>query len=447
MIRPSTLRGKLAVFASITAAVWIGVLTAGFNALLSDQLYAHADEILRTRATAEAALVGVRPDGRLALREPPNDEALDADIWVYQGARAVERPIARLVVQREADRLATRPGGGFAQTHDNPMTRLYALPVRIGHRHVATVVAAADLDPYARATAVALWGSAAFVVLLLAGVYVVTRMVVARALRPVDEMTNRAAHWSAHDVEHRFGEAPRPAELDALANTLDELLARQSAVLRHEQQLSAELSHELRTPLSSILAETELLARSTRSESETRRAHAVIADGAARMTRIIDTLLSEARARTGQVPGRCEVFPVIDAAVRGLVQREDGPVVVVSRSPGEGPVAGLGAEVVERIVTPLLDNALRYASAVVSVSAAQRTGAVEVVIRNDGPGVPAGWEEAIFEPGRRADPRDGHDGAGLGLSLALRLARAGGGDIRLAPSDEGVTFVLSLPPG
>jgi signal transduction histidine kinase len=447
MIRPTTLRGRLALFALLTAVVWVGGLAAGFNALLSDQLHAHADDVLRARATVAAGQISVAADGKLVLREPPNDQALDANVWVYRSGQAVERPPGRGSVQRAADRLAARPGGGFTQTDDSPLTRLYGHPVRLGHRHVATVVTAVDIDPYNKATAIALWGSAAFVVLLLLAVYVATRVVVARALRPVDHMTHQAARWSAHGVEHRFGAAPRPAELNALATTLDALLARQSAALRHEQQLAAELSHELRTPLSSIVAELELLGRSARSESELRRAHSRIADGAHRMTRIIETLLSDARARAGHVPGRCELPPVIEATVRGLGRREPGPEIIVSGTPSETPVAGLSAELVERILAPLLDNAVRYAAAVVRIGAARRGGVVEVVVHDDGPGVPDGWEHAIFEPGRRVDPADGHSGAGLGLPLARRLARAGGGDIHVVPDAGGARFVLSLPPG
>jgi signal transduction histidine kinase len=447
VIRPTTLRGRLALFALLTAVVWIGGLATGFNALLSDQLHTHADDVLRTRATVAAGMIGVGDDGKLIVREPANDTALDANIWVYRQGRAVERPPGRASVQRAADQLAARRGGGFAETGDSPLTRLYGLPVRIAHRQVATVVTAVDIDPYNRATAIALWGSAAFVVLLLLGVYVATRVVVARALRPVDQMTHQAARWSARDVEHRFGAAPRPAELNALATTLDELLARQSAVLRHEQQLVAELSHELRTPLSSIVAEIELLGRSTRSELELKRAHSAIAEGAHRMTRIVETLLFDARVRTGHVLGRCELVHVIEATVRGLGRREPGPDIVVSRSPGDTPVAGLSADAVERMLAPLLDNALRYAARVVRIGAARRGGTVEVVVHDDGPGVPDGWEEAIFEPGRRADPADGHSGAGLGLPLARRLARAGGGDLHVVPESGGARFVLSLPPG
>jgi signal transduction histidine kinase len=444
VIRPVTLRGRLALSAALTAAVWVGVLTAGFNVVLARQLHLQADEVLRTRAAAAAALIDVGRDGRLRLREPADDQALDTDIWVYQGARAVERPPGRAWLQREADRAAERPGG-FRQAADGPATRLYAFGVRVGGRHIATVVAAAAVGPYERAATLALWGSAAFALLLLGGIYAVTRTVVSRALRPVDQMTQQAADWSAHDVEHRFGVGARPAELDALAGTLDALLARQAAVVRHERQLSAELSHELRTPLASILAETELLTRRARSEAETARGHAAVAAAAERMDRIIETLLSDARTRTGGAPGRCEVVPVIEAAIRPF-RPARGPVVVVTPQPDRRIAVGLRADVVERILAPLLENALRYADSVVVVTASVQDGWVDVAVRNDGPRVPAEWHEAIFEPGRRADPADGHGGAGLGLALARRLARAGGGDVRVGPSEDGTTFLVSLPP-
>jgi signal transduction histidine kinase len=77
-------------------------------------------------------------------------------------------------------------------------------------------------------------------------------------------------------------------------------------------------------------------------------------------------------------------------------------------------------------------------------------GGVEVTVADDGPGVPEAVGAAVFEPGRRADPADGHDGAGLGLALARRLARAAGGDIELAPRTNGrggAGFVVTLPAG
>ena len=67
-----------------------------------------------------------------------------------------------------------------------------------------------------------------------------------------------------------------------------------------------------------------------------------------------------------------------------------------------------------------------------------------VTVADDGPGVPAGDRERIFEPGVRVGDRSGGPGAGLGLSLARRLARAAGGDVR-AEAGEGGRFTVTLP--
>ena len=83
--------------------------------------------------------------------------------------------------------------------------------------------------------------------------------------------------------------------------------------------------------------------------------------------------------------------------------------------------------------------------------AAQRTdGTVELLVSDDGPGIPAADRERIFEPGfsgngRPADRPSG--GAGLGLSLARRLARAAGGDVQLSDRGPGAHFVVRLPSG
>jgi signal transduction histidine kinase len=102
---------------------------------------------------------------------------------------------------------------------------------------------------------------------------------------------------------------------------------------------------------------------------------------------------------------------------------------------------------VERILAPLVENAARHARTRATVNVSRHGAWVEVAVEDDGPGVAPAEATAIFEPGVRGSAADGHDGAGLGLSLARRLARSAGGDVEADADAPGGRFVVRLPIG
>ncbi|MFE3649752.1 histidine kinase dimerization/phospho-acceptor domain-containing protein [Streptomyces sp. NPDC059152] len=170
-------------------------------------------------------------------------------------------------------------------------------------------------------------------------------------------MSAQATRWSEAGAAERFGAAGRPAELASFATSLDGLLDRLAAVLRHEQQQAAELSHELRTPLARITAETEWLTSRPRSAAERAASHEAIASAAATMRQICASLLSEVRTRGAGVPGRCH-FPDFAHRLAGRIAADHpgAPAVTVA---GDAAAVGVPAAVVERTLMPLLDNARR----------------------------------------------------------------------------------------
>lgn len=441
-MRFRTLRGRLTAVALVAATIAVALAVAAFNVLLVASVHSDVRQRLRTRAEAAATTVSLR-DGRLAVRVRSAADALDARVWVFDGARPVLRAPAPPGLQRAAQRLAGRHDV-FADAGD-PDMRLYALAVRRGGRQVGTVVAAQPLDGYDHTIAAALVGSILLGAVLLAVVYAAAWMLAGRALAPVTEMTRTAAQWSEHDPDRRFGGRPRPDELGELARTFDALLDRLAAALRREQRLSAELSHELRTPLARITAEMELLQRRDRSPQERREAYDVVARSAEQMDRILATLMAAARAESAQEHGRSALADAFAA-----LDDEWGPVLagrgVALRVAPTGETVGVDGGVVERIVSPLLDNAARHAVAAVQLDARRAGPVVQVRVADDGPGVAAADRARVFEPGVRGAGAGG-DGAGLGLALARRLARASGGEVRLDGDGgaQGSAFVVDLP--
>jgi signal transduction histidine kinase len=266
-----------------------------------------------------------------------------------------------------------------------------------------------------------------------------------RALLPVSHMTDDAANWSEHDLDRRFGLGEPYDELTRLAATLDRLLERIGAGVRHEQRFTAELSHELRTPLSRISGEAELVLRRERTADEYRSALAAIQRSAEQMTRTVETLVAAARQEAGLSPSSCDARDAVEVAVSTLKDNAPGMDVRMTLPPEPVRVA-VDEELAERMLQPLLDNAVRYGRSVVDVSLDRSGSLAAVHVVDDGPGVADGEYERIFEPGARGEAAgDRTNGAGLGLSLARRLARSAGGEVVVVPNESGARFVVSLP--
>ena len=264
MRRPGALRNRLAIVAVLTTGAWVLVLTVLFNVLLTAQLSGQVDGVLRARAAAVDSTVHVGPTGAITMSEPANDEALDAGVWVFEGTnRQIEAPRASPRAHAVARDMARRGVRDFREPDDTDV-RLFSRPIIEGGAKHGTIVVETSLAPYHRTSRAPhqefIQIDTTNVLFIVAGAFAATREVVRRALAPVSEMADQAARWSAHDVQQRFGDSPRPEELRHLAATLDVVLDRLGTVLRHEQQLAGELSHELRTPLAVICSAGENLA-------------------------------------------------------------------------------------------------------------------------------------------------------------------------------------------
>jgi two-component system, OmpR family, sensor kinase len=439
---PRALRTRLLLTITAGVAVTLIAVTAVFNVALARSLHTDANEIVRARAQGELAALRVTDD---RITVPPGLSAsIDARAWVFRGTRAIESP----PVDPDLDQAARRLAGGperFLDVDDD--ARLYALPITTtGGARVGTVVTGISLAPYHRTRTIALVASIALALIAIAAVGFASAYILRAALRPVARMTADAAAWSEGDLDSRFEVGPPHDEITRLAATLDGLLDRLAAGLRRERRLTAEVSHELRTPLSQIGAEIDLALRRDREPAEYRAALEEIRRSAGRIEATIDTLMATARQGTilprGTGDARSAASRVI-AACEPLAARRG--VSLDLDAPADGLRAGVEIPVIERILQPLVENAVRHASGRVRIQLSGDERGVVVAVVDDGPGVAEDEEEAIFEPGVRGSA--GHaDGAGLGLPLARRLARAAGGDVTAQAVAGAGTFRVRLPP-
>lgn len=440
--RPRALRSRLLLAIVAGVGIALTLLVVVFNLVLATTLAKDADEVVRARAEAELATL--RIDGGV-VSVPASRAVSDIDTrtWVFSGGEAIEAPPP----DPRVDAVARSLSEGAERSIDlGDDIHLYALPVIADGVRVGTVVSGVSLAPYNRTRAIALIASTALGLIVLSAVALASALMLRAALRPVARMTADAAVWSESDLDSRFALGPPHDEITQLAATLDGLLDRLAAGMRRERRLTAEVSHELRTPLTQISAEIDLALRREREPEEYRAAMGRIHAGAARLESTVDTLMATARQESllprGTGDARQAAEHVVSAcgplgAARGVRVEVDGDAA--------GVRAGVEVQVIERILQPIVENACRYAETLVRVGVTSDDRGVALEVVDDGPGVPDADLEVIFEPGVRGPSADGRSGAGLGLPLARRLARAAGGDVEALPATGRGSFVVRLP--
>ncbi|MDX6630348.1 MAG: hypothetical protein QOH00_2594, partial [Gaiellales bacterium] len=170
-----------------------------------------------------------------------------------------------------------------------------------------------------------------------------------------------------------------------------------------------------------------------------------IGRSAIQMARTIDALVAVARYEGTAARGTSDAREAIEHTIEAIRPAERQHWI---RPRVEAPRVAIriaaDAEVVERILAPVIENACRHGTSAVVVAVAREGTTAVISVTDDGDGLAAGDLERIFEPGVRLAPRPGDGTAGLGLALARRLATAAGGSILAAPGPGG-HFTIRLP--
>jgi signal transduction histidine kinase len=274
---------------------------------------------------------------------------------------------------------------------------------------------------------------------------VVTWLLVGRALRPVEALRGQAARISATDLKQRLTPSEAHDELRRLAETLNEMLDRLESSTRRQREFVADAAHELRSPLTVMRAQLEVAAAHPDGQAAVQQLPLLLSE-VERVSGLVDNLLH--LARLDSAPAAVHRLIDLDDIVFNEVERVRPAVSVtvdvssVSAAQVEGEPTGL-----THLVRNVLDNAARHAAARVNVSLRVVDDMVELMVTDDGPGIPPADRERVFDRFTRLDEsRSWVDGGfGLGLAIVRDVARAHGGDVVVADSGPGACFVVRLP--
>jgi two-component system sensor histidine kinase KdpD len=171
-----------------------------------------------------------------------------------------------------------------------------------------------------------------------------------------------------------------------------------------------------------------------------------------RMSMLVTNLLDMARIESGDVKLRLQWQPVEEVIGSALAASRAALAghTVETHVPADLPLVQYDAVLIERVLSNLLENAGKYTppGSTVAISAERRGAWLDIAVTDDGPGLPSGQEEAVFEKFTRGERESAKPGVGLGLAICRAIVNAHGGAIHAANRPEGGTaFVFTLPLG
>lgn len=442
-----SLRLRLALFGAAVVAVTLVLFGGALYALLARGATTNQDEAVRGRAREAVGALNRASD--LAPRAPvaPVDlrtsteifvEVLDPN-WSVIDSTGELNGAAPVIASTLRQQAAQRAGGAF-DTEGG--FRLFALPFTGGFvvAGQSTNIVQSNLS-----------GVLGFLIIsgvpTLIAALAASWLVAGRALKPLKDVAGSADDIGrTRDFGRRLPQRRSRDEVALLSLSFNQMLEQLQEAFESQRRFVADASHELRTPLTTIQGNAGLLARGPAVSDEVQRAAAVdIAAETARMTRLVDRMLTLARADSGL---KLELAPVELAPLVTEVCRQARTVHVgreLECSAAGATIAG-DEDAVRQLIWILLDNATRHSRAQVSVTLAREGAWARLTVADDGPGIPPADREHVFERFYRSDRARTGSGAGLGLSIARWIVEQHGGRILAGEaSGGGAAMYVDLP--
>lgn len=403
--------------------VVLGVTFVLLHKMVGDSV----DSALGRQFAGVSRSVSVNPTGSVVV-DPSLEEMTDIRYWVYRTVPGGNPSAAQLLASSDDSPPAVREKllSVIKPTRSDTKGHAYLCgPVSDSHgKTIATVVVAEKLAPYESGRNTLMIGLATAGLIATLGAGLVTRWTVRRTLRPVRQMTRAANSWSDQDLDTRFEVDGNSDEFADLALTLNRLMDRVTGALHSEQLLTSEVAHELRTPLTVILGTAEL-ALADASDPGLSRSLQQIIEQVHTMNSSITALVQIARDQDRQQTER------VDKCVNDLAASfSPRPEVTLGVTIHRGADVVLPRDSLTRALSPLVDNALRFATSKVEIVVRRENERLLISVTDDGPGTDG-------------DPFVGT--TGLGLPLARRIAAGMDGQVNLTQESGPTEITLDVP--
>lgn len=430
------------------SALWIGVLLLGggltLDRVLTSAVTANFDDGLSYVLTAMISSAEVGPEGEVLFNRPLADQRfLEPASGLYYQISGDghedwrSRSLWDRAVRVTPEMLAN-PGQGIdsQQFPDEPL-RLMARTVILPGSDTRWIFIVAQAREGLDAQVHSLRSTLIYSFLALgAGLILLAALQVFIGLRPLRRVRREIIRMRTGE-KSRVTE-PLPREVQPMVEELNALLAHNEQQAEEARRHAGNLAHALKTPLTVVMnaatAQSPDLASTVIRETAT-------------MRRQIDHHLARARAlgRRGAAQSRTEVWPSLEAVERAVERLY--PDVRIDRDGSHSAVVRVERQDLDELLGNLVENAAKYGGGSVFVTVQPSGEWVDVLVEDDGMGIPEAERERIFDRGARLD--SGKPGTGLGLSIVRDVAEIYGGAVSLDESEDlgGLLVRLRLPAG
>ena len=270
-------------------------------------------------------------------------------------------------------------------------------------------------------------------------------------LRPVDQMIATIHQITAENLKLRLEIPGTKDEIDSLARTFNQMIARLDEAFTTQRQFMEDISHELKTPLSVLKGELEVTLKRIRSTQEYETTLHSSLEEVNHLAGIVENLLTLARfdAKTTTL----QAVPLdLDALLKDAVEAIQ--VLAIQKNISLQLNSAHTVEIIadknqlKRLLLNILDNAIKYtpSGGKISIDLRQQKDTADIEISDTGIGIPESELPHIFDRFYRVDKSRSSAGFGLGLSIAQSIAMAHGGKIYAKPNlPQGTVFIISIP--